>query len=81
MESQKNKYKVLINKKTELYCNFQFEDNGISIHESAYSELWGKYVFLEDIINYIDNKAPGHTINWDSFKNKFDLIEVNLSLH
>ena len=78
MESQKRQFKVLINKKTELYCNFHIEDGDVLIHESSYPELWGKYVFLDDIISYIDKKAPGHKIDWVLFKSKFQLIEVNL---
>ena len=79
MESQKSCFKAIINKGTHLYCNFQIENDEVSIHESSYPELWGRYVFLEDIISYIDKKAPGHSINWESFKDKFDLVDVDLS--
>ena len=77
MEQQK-RFKTLVSKKTRLYCNFHVENDDISIHESSYPELWGRYVFYDDIVNYINNKLPENTVDWSLIKERYDLVDVEL---
>jgi hypothetical protein len=48
--------------------------------KTAYPELWGKYVFPEDIKNYINRKDPVNSIDWDSFFENTELAKVDLSI-
>ena len=78
MDHQKS-FKTLVSKKTGLYCNLMSEHNELTYTESSYPELWGKYVYLEDIINYLNRKYPNNQINWDTIRENVELVDVDLS--
>jgi hypothetical protein len=78
MEQQKC-FKTLVNKENGLYCNFHVENDDVTVHESSYPELWGRYVFYTDIVSYINNKLPENTVNWSLIKDKYNLVDVELS--
>ena len=78
MEQQKC-FKTLVNKENGLYCNFHVENDDVTVYESSYPELWGRYVFYTDIVSYINNKLPKNTVNWSLIKDKYNLVDVELS--
>ena len=49
MEKHPSEYQILVDKKTGMYITFVFENSKVEMCKTAYPELWGKYVFPEDI--------------------------------
>jgi hypothetical protein len=74
-----SEYKILVDKKTGMYVNFVFENDKVETCNTSYPELWGKYVFPEDIKSYINRKDPVNKIDWDIFFEKTELVKVGLS--
>ena len=80
METNHSEYKILVDKKTGMYINFVFENKRVDIQKTTYPELWGKYVFNEDIKNYVNRKDPQNDINWDIFFENTKLTRADLSI-
>jgi len=80
LEKHLSEYQILVDKKTGMYINFIFENQRVDIQKTTYPELWGKYVFHEDIKNYINRKDPVNQIDWNSFFENTKLVKVDLSL-
>jgi hypothetical protein len=80
LEKHPSEYQILVDKKTGMYITFVFENSKVEMCKTAYPELWGKYVFPEDIKNYINRKDPVNEIDWDSFFESTELTKVDLSV-